>query len=286
LVYEYRGFVLRRLGRWQEAEASYKKAIELDPLDVQLLTSIGNEFYLYLRRFDDALASIDRALQVAPEGAGEHANKAVVLQMAGRIDEARQELALVPDDVLDDWVIAARVTQALYERGFSDAINIVERKINSLAPNQPLDSFAKQFVVQAAQCHEWLGDHEAAQQMFERAVREIKPTPDTVVNPDANNTPSTLAQAYAGLGEKEKALQQAAQAVKDYDGDAVNQPQNEVVLAQIQARFGDIDSAISALPHLLEVPAGITVADLKFNPLWDPLRKDPRFQKLCQNPNK
>ncbi|HEY2568031.1 MAG TPA: tetratricopeptide repeat protein [Candidatus Udaeobacter sp.] len=286
LVYEYRGFVLRRLGRWQEAETSYKKAIELDPLDVQLLRSVGNEFYLYLRRFDDALASIDRALQVAPQGAGEHANKAAVLQAAGRIDEAHQELAFVPDDVLDDWVIAARVTQAMYERRFNDAINIVERKINSLPQNQPLDSFAQQFVVQAGQCNEWLGQHEAAQQMFERAVREIKPTPDTVVQPDANNSPSTLAQAYAGLGEKEKALQQAAQAVKDYDGDAVNQPQNEAVLAQIQARFGDIDSAISALPHLLEIPAGITVADLKFNPLWDPLRKDPRFEKLCQNPNK
>src|ERR1041385_5684691 len=280
LVYEYRGFVLRRLGRWQEAETSYKKAIELDPLDVQLLSSVGNEVYLYLRRFDDALASIDRALQVAPEGAGEHANKAVVLQAAGRLDEARQELALVPDDLLDDWVVAVRVTQAMYERRFNDAISIIERKINSLAPNQPLDSFTRQFVMQAGQCHQWLGQHEAAQQMFERAVREIKPTPDTVVKPDANNTSSTLAQAYAGLGEKEKALQQARQAVKDYDGDAVNQPQNEVVLAQIQARFGDIDSAIAALPRLLEVPAGITVADLKFNPLWDPLRKDPRFQKL------
>jgi TolB-like protein/Tfp pilus assembly protein PilF len=286
LVYEYRGFILRRLGRWQEAEASYKKAIELDPLDVQLLTSIGNEFYLYLRRFDDALASIDRALQVAPEAAGERADKAVVLQAAGRIDEARQELALVPDDVLDDWVVAARVTQAMFERRFNDAINIVERKINSLAPNQPLDSFAKAFLVTAGQCHEWLGQREKAQQMFERAVREIKPTPDTVVRPDANNTPITLALAYAGLGEKEKALQQAAQAVKDYEGDAVNQPQNEVVLAQIQARFGDIDSAIAALPHLLEVPAGITVADLKFNPMWDPLRKDPRFEKLCQAPEK
>jgi len=245
-----------------------------------LLTTVGNEFYLYLRRFDDALASIDRALQVAPEAAGEHANKAVVLQAAGRIDEARQELALVPNDVLDDWVVAARVTQAMYERHFGDAISIVERKINSLAPNQPLDSFAKLFLVQKGQCQEWLGQHEAARQTLERAVREIKPTPDTVVRVDANNTPTTLALAYAGLGEKEKALQQAAQAVKNYDGDAVNQPQNEVVLAQIQARFGDIDSAIAALPRLLEIPAGITVADLKFNPLWDPLRKDPRFQKL------
>jgi tetratricopeptide (TPR) repeat protein len=246
-----------------------------------LLTTVGNEFYLYLRRFDDALASVDRALQLAPEAVGEHANKAVVLQAAGRIDEARQELALIPDDVLDDWVVAARMTQAMYERRFSDAINIAERKVNSLAPNQPLDSFAKAFLVQAGQCQERLGQDDAARQTFERAVREIKPTPDTVVRPDANGTPSVLAQAYAGLGEKEKALHQAAQAVKDYEGDAVNQPPAETVLAQIQARFGDIESAIAALSHLLEIPAGITAADLKFNPLWDPLRKDPHFQNLC-----
>ena len=232
------------------------------------------------------MASIDRALEVSPEAAGEHANKARVLLAAGRIDEARQELALVPDGVLDDWVVASRITQAMYERRFNDAINIVERKINSLAPNQPLDSFAKVFLVQKGQCQEWLGQHDAARQTLERAVREIKPTPDSVVRADANNTPITLALAYAGLGDKEKALQQAAQAVKDYDGDAVNQPQNEVVLAQIQARFGDIDSAIAAFPHLLEIPAGITVADLKLNPLWDPLRKDPRFEKLCQSPDK
>ncbi|HEX3421522.1 MAG TPA: tetratricopeptide repeat protein [Candidatus Udaeobacter sp.] len=286
LVYEYLGFILRRLGRWQDAETNYKKAIELDPRDVQLLTAVGNEFYMYLRRFDDALASADRALQIAPDAAVVHANKAVVLQTAGRVNEARQELALVPDEVLDDWVVAARITQAMYERRFGDVINVVERKLNSLLPNQPLDSFANAFLVQMGQCQEWLGQHEAARQAFERAVREIKPTPDSVVRPDANGTPSILAQAYAGLDEKENALQQAAQAVKDYDGDAINQPQAEVQLAQIQARFGDIDSTIAALPHLLEVPAGLTVANLKFDPLWDPLRKDPRFEKLCQGSNK
>ena len=100
--------------------------------------------------------------------------------------------------------------------------------------------------------------------------------------PDADNLPSALALAYAGLGEKEKALEQAQYAVKDYDNDAVNKPWAEAALAQIQARFGDLDSAIAAIPHLLELPAGITQADLKFNPLWDPLRKDPRFQKLCE----
>jgi len=64
----------------------------------------------------------------------------------------------------------------------------------------------------------------------------------------------------------------------------VTKPSAQTALAQIQARFGDFDSAIEALPHLLEVPAGITPADLRFNPFWDPLRKDPRFAKLIAEP--
>jgi hypothetical protein len=89
-----------------------------------------------------------------------------------------------------------------------------------------------------------------------------------------------VALTYAGLGDKENALAQAKQAVADYKGDAVNLPPAETALAQIQARFGDLDAAIAEIPHLFEVPSGITVADLKMNPLWNPLRNDPRFQKL------
>jgi hypothetical protein len=120
--------------------------------------------------------------------------------------------------------------------------------------------------------------------LFERVVHETKPTADTIVKPEANGLPSTLALAYAGLGEKEKALQQASQAVKDYETDAVNKPGAEIVLAQIQARFGQTEAAIAALPHLLQVPAGLTVANLNYDPMWDPLRKDPRFQKLATTP--
>jgi len=137
-------------------------------------------------------------------------------------------------------------------------------------------------LVQLGYCQEWAGRHAEAQQSFSRAIASIKPTADTVVAPDADNRPSTLALAYAGLGQKQKALEQAQQAVKDYETDAINKPAAETVLAQIQAQFSDFDSAIVALSHLLEVPAGATVADLKFNPFWDPLRQDPRFQKLCE----
>ena len=78
----------------------------------------------------------------------------------------------------------------------------------------------------------------------------------------------------------EKALEQARQAIADYATDALVKPSAEAALAIAQAQCGDIDSAIAALPHLLEVPNGITVGNLRIDPVWDPLRKDPRFQKL------
>ncbi len=89
-------FVLRRLNRWQEAEVNFKKALELDPRDVSLLTSMGGEFYSYLRRFDEAKAFLDRALAISPNSESSHANKAGILQSEGRLDEAAQELSLSP----------------------------------------------------------------------------------------------------------------------------------------------------------------------------------------------
>ncbi len=99
-------FVQRRLGLWQEAEATFKKALELDPRDFQLLGSLGGEFYTYLRRFDDARAAIDRALEISPDSASTRATKAVTFQNEGRLDEAAQELARIPADATDDFVVS------------------------------------------------------------------------------------------------------------------------------------------------------------------------------------
>src|SRR3989440_11832928 len=277
-------FVQRRLGLWQEAEATFKKALELDPRDFQLLGSLGGEFYAYLRRFDEARAAMDRALEISPDSASVRASKAVTFQNEGRLDEAAQELGRIPADTMDDFVVAPRINQAMYERNFDTAISIIERKLSSVPAGQPLDAITELALVQLGFCQQWTGRDEDARRSFSRAIEAIKPKPDTPVLLDANGTSNVLALAYAGLGEKEKALEQAKLAVKDYDTDAVNKPVAETALAQVQARFGDHDAAIAALPHLLEVPAGLTIANLKLDPFWDPLRKDPRFQKLLQSP--
>jgi tetratricopeptide (TPR) repeat protein len=212
------------------------------------------------------------------------ASKAVTFQNEGRLDEAAKELARIPADTTDDFVLSPRINQAIYERHFDTAISFIERKLDSVPAGQPLDSVTELALVQLGFCQQWTGREKDARRSFSRAIEAIKPKPDAPVSPDAIGTPNTLALAYAGLGEKEKALEQAQRAVKDYDTDAVNKPWSLTTLAQIQARFGDFDSAIAALPHLLEVPAGITTADLRFNPFWDPLRKDPRFIKLIAGP--
>jgi tetratricopeptide (TPR) repeat protein len=276
-------FVQRRIGLWQEAETTFKKALELDPRDFALLGSLGGEFYIYLRRFDDARAVLDRALEISPDSASVRASKAGVFQSEGRLDEAAQELARIPVDATDDFVVSARIGQAIYERHFDAAISGIERKLSSLPAGQPLDSITELALVQLGFCQQWTGRDEDARRSFSRAIEAIKPNPDSPVLPNANGTPNTLALAYAGLGEKEKALEQAKRAVKDYDTDAVNKPSALTTLAQIQARFGDHDAAIAALPHLLQVPAGLTIANLKLDPFWDPLRKDPQFQKLIGN---
>ena len=284
LVFQYMAYVERRLGRWKEAEAHYRRAAELDPRDLQLFVSFGSECLNLLRRFDEAQAMLDRALEISPNNESTLANKAALFQTQGRWNEAAKQLELIPADSTEDFVVLIRSVQAWSQGRFDDAIALILPKTTSAKPGESLNSTTKGFLTQLGYCQEWAGRPNEAHATFARAVQAIKPFSDFVVVPESQGLPYTLALAYAGLGDKQSALDQAKRAVSDYADDAVNKPNAETVLAQIQSRFGDFDSAIAALPHLLEVPAGITRADLRFNPLWDPLRKDPRFAKLIAEP--
>ena len=127
-VFEKMAFVERRLGLWKEAEAHYKKAAELDPRNLGIFVEMGSDFLNYLRRFDEAQAALDRALEISPNDQSAIVGKASIFQSEGRLDEAAKELARIPADSAGDEVVLARADQAIYERRFDAAIGLIERE--------------------------------------------------------------------------------------------------------------------------------------------------------------
>jgi TolB-like protein/class 3 adenylate cyclase/cytochrome c-type biogenesis protein CcmH/NrfG len=280
LVNEYMAYVERRLGYWKQAETHYLKAAELDPRDYQLWRSIAEELFKPERRFPEAQAALDRALEISPNDDGAITAKADVFQEEGRLDEAAKELARLPKDSSDNYLMLVRAFQAMQERQFDTAISWTERIAKGLNPGQPIGTSKIVALIFQGYCQEWAGRPNEARATFEFVVQSIAPSPGSAITPDSRGRRSFLALAYAGLGDKQAALDQAKQAVADYENDAVVKPLAEAWLAKIQTRFGDFDSVIAALPHLLEVPGGVMPGDLRYGPFWDALRKDPRFEAV------
>jgi TolB-like protein/class 3 adenylate cyclase/Tfp pilus assembly protein PilF len=264
----------RRLGQADVAQKHYQAAAQLDPRNIGIFLTLADTFQS-VRRYDEARALLDRALEMAPGNEAALGVKALTFQEEGRLNEAAEILAKAPANSQDEALTFARAAQFYNERRFDAAIVQIQQHTPAAFANDPLT------MTLLGYCQKFAGHSDEARGTFMRAAVAMKPTPNSVVVIDARKLPCYLAWVYAGLGEKEKALQQARHAISDYDNDALVKPFAEASLAIVQAQTGDIDSAIAALPHLLEMPNGETCGDLQTNPLWDPLRQDPRFQKLC-----
>jgi hypothetical protein len=126
------------------------------------------------------------------------------------------------------------------------------------------------------------GDKMKAQAALERA----RPVAEQLVHqaPDDSVRHAQLGNVLARLGWKEDAINEGKKAVEllPESEDAVEGPEATAALAEIYAWVGEPDDAFHLLDHLLTVPGGLTIPQLKLDPVWDPLRSDPRFQKLCE----
>jgi len=273
LVLEQMAHLERRLGQFDVAQKHYQAAAELDPRNIGILLTLADTLQT-ARRYDEARTVFDRALEISPGNESALAAKAFNFQAQGRLKEAAEVLAKAPANSENETLTVGRALQLYLERRLDEAIAYIQQKIPASVANDP------RIITLLGQCQQLADKNDDARTTFTRAAAAMKPTPDSVVVVDARQLPVYLAWVYAGLGEKEKALEQARQAIADYSSDALSKPFAETALAQVRAQTGDIDSAIAALPHLLEVPNGVTVGNLRVDPLWDPLRKDPRFQKL------
>ncbi len=273
LALENLALVERRVGRWEVAEKHFRAAVDLDPRSVDSLTNLA-QFLPIIRKFSEAQDTYDRVLQIVPNDDVTLASKAGLYQQEGRLTEAAQELKKTSAHSLNVGVDIVKALQFFYERHFEEAIATLK---SSTVPDILTDARTLVFM---GFCQQYLGRDDEARETVNRAIKTIQPTPGAAIPVDSRVLRSYLALGYAVLGEKEKALAEAQASVNDYRNDLVSRPSAETWLADTQAHVGDVDSAIAALPHLLEVPGGITLGDLRISPFWDPLRKDPRFQKL------
>ena len=284
LVSEYMAYAERRLGRWREAEAHLARAIELDPRNARLWTNAGNDIFWPLGRAAEAEAAYDRALEVSPNDEFVIALKAEQYQQEGRLDAAAKELARIPKDSTDKTVLIHRVDQAVLERNFDEAIFWANKATSSPGPGQALNTQDIFALVLEAYCKLWSGRNEEARATFEGVIQEVAPG-GVLSAPPILGARLYLAAAYAGLGDKSNAHEQARRGVAEYENDALFKPIAESFRAKALAQLGEVDAAIDALPHLLEVPGGIHPGELRYSPYWDPLRKDPRFEELLKNPS-
>ena len=281
------GRVTRREGHWDESIAFYEQALALDPRNVELLTDAA-ETYGMVRQFPAARMLYDRALDIMPDDPDLMAEKAAMYQAEGNLQEAARLLAKVNAQTPSRTAFGSKITQLTLERNLGEAVRLLQTR-------QAQFHFASEmerggFQVSLAFTQRLAGDAAGAKANAEQARNTLEPLYKN--QPDNSWFPSFLSVAYATLGEKDSALKEAEHAImlSPSTQDRVYGPNNEEILALIQTIFGENSRAISTLARLLQTPysswlhgpASITPALLKLDPIWDSLRADPAFQKLCE----
>jgi TolB-like protein/Tfp pilus assembly protein PilF/predicted Ser/Thr protein kinase len=288
----YCAWVYRRRGEWERSLADCQRAQELNPRDAIILRNIGAT-YLALRLWKNAERTALRALAI-----DSHNAVAAIylvnsrLNATGDVDLARRAFDGLPEGfksvtreslVTDGYVASISgiwVYLHVIERRFTDAFQEFEKEPGN-------DERARlQLLAGRAALRVLAGEPEAAKSAGEEAVPLLKAR--LRQQPDDTFAMTELSWVYLALGRNADALRLSKQAADSLpvEKDAMEGPNFQLGLAQIEARAGAPEEAIKRLRRLLAIPAGgaVSIAALKIDPVWDPIRNRPDFQQLLSGP--
>ncbi|HJX24704.1 MAG TPA: tetratricopeptide repeat protein [Chthoniobacterales bacterium] len=275
------GAIQRRKGQWAESTAYFEKAASVNPKDAWVLQNLGIN-YEAVRNYEAAERTFDRGIELSPASFGLRGMKSkLAIDWKGDVSVADRELAKLPPGFDPEGMITeGRVGIFLYERKFAEALALLQKikgdilhgENGSPTPKGLLEGICYLFMNDKAKAREAM---ERARVFVEQQLRE---------NPNDAGRHAQLGTIFAALGRKEDAIQEGKRATEllPESKDAFDGPAMTIQLAQIYVWTGEIDQALQLIEHSLTTPAGITAALLKLDPVWDPLRKDPRFQAFIE----
>jgi TolB-like protein/Flp pilus assembly protein TadD len=279
-ILDITGMIFYHKGGWREALANFQRAQNLDPRNANLHVALT---YFQLRDWPAAAAAFQRVRQLVPEK--EHFVVASQIMFAyvevcrtSDVAAGKEILGKIPRGLDPD----AAVTQVRWYFSMLERDFVAAEKILAEFPSEEFRSDPKS--VYQAYTAFGRGDMARAQTLFEKArpVFELRVRD----HPDDAAFLAPLGKLYAYLGRKEEAISASRRAVElmPESKDAVTGALYAINLAEVYARTEEVDQALPLIERLLSIPAGQSLMDLRLNLVWDPLRSDPRFQRLIEGP--
>src|SRR5438093_5220975 len=281
-VYLAIGAIQRRQGKWAESTTNLEKAVSLNPKDTWPLQQLAFNYQM-LRDFTKANQTIDRALALDPNALGpwEVKSKLAIVEkgdfsVAEKAFEAVKSVPMSNEQKLK--IAGDRANVLILERKYREGLQQAESVSDDQLDALPAHLWSKYYYIGFAR--KALQDEAAARAAFLKAKNaveaQLKRTPDNA------DTHVELAKVLAFLCERDSALAEAQRATEllPETKDAFGGPEVMAGVAEVYAILGESDRAIEILDRLLSRPSGATTQALKINPIWDPLRRDPRFQGL------
>jgi predicted Zn-dependent protease len=268
----------KRQNRWDDALANFQKASELDPRNDEV-TFYRRRTLLEMRRYKELeqLFAKDAASGLLRDP-GTQLWLAELKLAEGDPVAAQSLLAQVPLEFSPiEWIWRIRFTAALYLRDYDAANRVIAAtpaKFGFVHDGQPPESLADGQVARAR------GDKQKALAVFAAARQRLDATWGD--KPKDKEYFEVAANLDAGLGRKNEAIREALRAVElmPIAKDSYWGPLVMANLALVYAWTGERDRALEQLETVATIPNGVTYGDLRFNPCWDSLRGDKRFDKI------